>query len=62
MTVEYTGVGKETAISEFEHFMESQPEDAIFRLVISSKRGYLKIQLKKEKSRIKRLLGRARKR
>lgn len=58
MTIEYTEVGKETAISEFEHFIQSQPEDAIFKLVISSKRGYLKIQLKKEKSRIKRLLGR----
>lgn len=58
MSIEYTGINKETAKDEVKNFLESCPEDTVFRMVINSKRGYLKIKIKK--SRIKRLLSRLR--
>ncbi len=61
MSVEYTGVNKETAVGEIKNFLESCPEDAVFKMVINSKRGYLRLKLKNTgKGRIKRLFGRLR--
>lgn len=61
MSVEYTGVNKETVEGEIRNFLESCPEDAVFKMVISSKRGYLRIKIKNvSKSRIKRLFSRLR--
>lgn len=61
MSIEYTGINKETARDEIKNFLESCPEDTVFRMVINSKRGYLKIKIKNpRKSRIKRLLSRLR--
>lgn len=61
MSVEYTGVNKETVAGEIKNFLESCPEDAVFKLVINSKRGYLRIKIKNvSKSRIKRLFSRLR--
>lgn len=61
MSIEYTGVNKETAAGEIKNFLESYPEDAVFKMVINSKRGYLRIKLKTTgKSRIKKLIGRLR--
>lgn len=61
MSVEYTGVNKETVAGEIKNFLESCPEDAVFKMVINSKRGYLRIKIKNvSKGRIKRLLSRLR--
>jgi len=61
MSVEYTGVNKETVAGEIKNFLESCPEDAVFKLVINSKRGYLRIKIKNvSKGRIKRLFSRLR--
>ncbi len=61
MSVEYTGVNKDTAAGEIRNFLESCPEDAVFRMVINSKRGYLRIKIKNaSKSRIRKLFGRLR--
>ena len=61
MSVEYTGINKETAEGEIKNFLESFPEDAVFKMVINSKRGYLRIKIKNiRRNRIKKLLGRLR--
>lgn len=61
MSVEYTGVNKETVAGEIKNFLESFPEDAVFKMVINSKRGYLRIKIKNvSKGRIKRLFSRLR--
>ncbi len=61
MSIEYTGVNKETVAGEIKNFLESCPEDAVFKMVINSKRGYLRIKIKNvSKGRIKRLLSRLR--
>lgn len=61
MSIEYTGVNKETAAGEIKNFLESCPEDAVFKMIINSKRGYLGIKLKSTgKSRIKKLIGKLR--
>ncbi len=61
MSIEYTGLNKETAEGEVRNFLNSCPDDTRFRMVINSKRGYLRIKIKKTgKGRIKKLLSRIR--
>ncbi len=60
MSIEYTGINKETAEEEIKNFLNSYPDDAVFKMVINSKRGYLRLRLKKP-SKIKRLIGRLKK-
>ncbi len=61
MSIEYTGINKQTAEGEVKNFLESCPDGAIFKMVINSKRGYLRIKIKNPgKSRIRRLIGRIR--
>ncbi len=61
MSVEYTRVNKETVAGELKNFLDSCPDDAEFRVVINSKRGYLKIKIRNiRKSRFKKLFGRLR--
>lgn len=59
MSVEYTGVNKETVVGEINNFLDSCPDDAVFKMVINSKRGSIIIKIKRaKKSRIKKLVGR----
>lgn len=61
MSIEYTGINRETAEGEIKNFFDSCPEDIVFKMVINSKRGYLRIKIKNpSKSRIKRLIGKLR--
>jgi hypothetical protein len=61
MSIEYTGINKQTAEGEVKNFLESCPDGAIFKMVINSKRGSLRIKIKNPgKSRIRRLIGRFR--
>ena len=61
MTVEYTAINKETVEGEIKNFLASCPEDAVFKLVINSKRGYFRIKIKNvSKGRIRKLLGKLR--
>ena len=61
MSIEYTGINRETAEGEIKNFLDSCPEDTVFKMVINSKRGYLRIKIKNpSKSRIKRLISRLR--
>ena len=61
MSIEYTGINKETAEGEIRNFLESCPNDTEFKMVINSKRGYLRIKIKNpSKNRIKNLIGRLR--
>jgi len=61
MSIEYTGINKETAAGEIKNFLESCPEDSVFKMVINSKRGYLRIKIKNvSKGRLKRLISRLR--
>lgn len=61
MSIEYTGINKQTAEGEVKNFLESCPDGAIFKMVINSKRGYLRIKIKNPgKGRIRRLIGRIR--
>ena len=61
MSIEYTGINKETATGEIKNFLDSCPEDSVFRMVINSKRGYLRIKIKNaSKGRIKTLFSRLR--
>ena len=61
MSIEYTGINKETAVGEINNFLDSCPEDSVFRMVINSKRGYLRIKIKNaSKGRLKRLFSRLR--
>ncbi len=61
MSIEYIAINKETVAGELKNFLESCPEDTIFKMVINSKRGYIRIKIKNvSKGRIKKLLGRLR--
>jgi hypothetical protein len=61
MSIEYTGINKETAAGEINNFIESCPDDTVFKMVINSKRGSMKINVNRpRKSRIKRLISRLR--
>lgn len=61
MSIEYTGINKETVEEEIKNFLNSCADDTVFRMVINSKRGYLRLKIKKPgRSRIKRLIGRLR--
>ncbi len=61
MSVEYTGINKETVEGEINNFLESCPVDTVFKVVINSKRGLISIKIKHpRKNRIKKLFGRLR--
>ncbi len=61
MSIEYTAINKETAAGEVKNFLESWPEDAVFKMVINSKRGYLRLKIKNvSKNRIRKLIGKLR--
>lgn len=61
MSIEYTGINKETAAEEIKNFLDSCPDDAVFKMVINSKRGYLRLGIKNpSRSRIKRLINKLR--
>jgi len=61
MSIEFTGINKDTAAGEFKNFLESFPEGTIFKMVINSKRGYLRVKTKNaSKSRWRKLIGRIR--
>jgi hypothetical protein len=58
MSIEYTGVNKETVAGEIKNYLDSCPEDTVFKMVINSKRGYLRLKIKNaRKSRLKTLIG-----
>ncbi|MDL5502442.1 MAG: hypothetical protein QSU88_04420 [Candidatus Methanoperedens sp.] len=61
MSIEYTGVNKETVAGEIKNYLDSCPEDTVFRMVINSKRGYLRLKIKNvSKNRLKTLIGKLR--
>jgi hypothetical protein len=61
MTIEYTGINKETAEGEIKNFLDSCPEDTVFKMVINSKRGYLRLKIKNaSKNRLRSLISRLR--
>ncbi len=61
MTIEYTAINKETVLGEINNYLESCPEDAVFKMVINSKRGYLRLKIKNaSKNRLKTLIGKIR--
>ncbi len=61
MSIEYTGVNKEMVAGEINNFLESFPEDTVFKMVINSKRGTISIKTKRtKKNKIKKLFGRLR--
>lgn len=61
MSIEYTRVNKKTVSGEIKNFLDLCPEDTAFKMVINSKRGYLKIKIKNaRKSRLKKLFGKLR--
>ncbi len=61
MSIEYTGINKDTAAGEFRNFLESFPEDTTFKMIINSKRGYLRVKIKNvNKSKFKRWIGKLR--
>ncbi len=61
MSIEYTSINKETAVGEIRNFLESCPEDVLFKMVINSKRGYLRLKIKNvSKSRFRKLIGKLR--
>ena len=61
MSIEYTSINKETAVGEIKNFLESCPEDVLFKMVINSKRGYLRLKIKNvSKSRLRKLIGKLR--
>lgn len=61
MSIEYTGINKDTAEGEIKNFLDSCPDDTVFRMVINAKRGYLRIKIKNpSKNRIKKIIGRMR--
>jgi hypothetical protein len=61
MSIEYTGINKETAAGEIKNFLDSCTDDSVFKMVINSKRGYLRINIKKpKKSRLRTLIGKIR--
>lgn len=61
MSIEYTGINKVTAVEELKNFLESCPDDTVFKMVINSKRGYLRLKIKNPgKSRIKKIISKLR--
>jgi len=61
MSIEYTGINKETAMGEIKNFLDSCPEESVFKMVINSKRGYFRIKIKNaSKNRLKTLIGKIR--
>ncbi len=61
MSIEYTGINKETVAGEIDNFLKSCTEDTIFKMVINSKRGSINIKIKRaKKNRIKKLFGKLR--
>ena len=61
MSIEYTGVNKETVAGEIKNYLDACPEDTVFKMVINSKRGYLRLKIKNaSKSRLKTLIGKLR--
>jgi len=61
MSIEYTGINKDTAEGEFDNFLKSFPEGTIFKMVINSKRGYLRVKIKNvNKSKFKKWIGKLR--
>jgi hypothetical protein len=61
MSIEYTGINKETVEGEIKNFLDSCPNDSVFKMVINSKRGYLRIKIKNaSKNRLKTLIGKIR--
>lgn len=61
MTIEYTAINKETVLGEINNYLDSCPEDAVFKMVINSKRGYLRLKIKNaSKNRLKILIGKFR--
>ncbi len=61
MSIEYTGINKDTAAGEFDNFLKSFPEGTIFKMVINSKRGYLRVKIKNvSKSKFKKWIGKLR--
>lgn len=61
MSIEYTGINKDTAAGEFNNFLASFPEGTIFKMVINSKRGYLRVKIKNvSKNKFKKWIGKLR--
>ncbi len=61
MSIEFTGVNKDTAAGEFKNFIESFPEGTIFKMNINSKRGYLRVKIKNvNKSKFNKWIGKLR--
>ena len=61
MSVEYTGINKETVAGEIKNYLDSCPEDTVFKMVINSKRGYLRLKIKNaSKNRLRTLIGKLR--
>jgi len=61
MSIEYTGINKETVAGEIKNFLDSCPEDTIFKMVINSKRGYFRLKIKNaSKNRLRTLIGKLR--
>jgi len=61
MSIEYTGINKETVAGEIKNFLDSCPEDTVFKMVINSKRGYFRLKIKNaSKNRVKTLIGKLR--
>ena len=61
MSIEYTGANKETVSGEVQNFLDACPSDTQFKMVINSKRGYIKVKIINIKqSRIRKLFGRLR--
>lgn len=61
MSMEYTGINKETVAGEIKNYLDSCPDDSVFKMVINSKRGYLRIKIKNaSKSRLRTLISKLR--
>jgi hypothetical protein len=61
MSIEYTGINKETVAGEIKNYLDSCPEDSVFKMVINSKRGYLRLKIKNaNKNRLRTLIGKLR--
>jgi len=61
MSIEYTGINKDTVAGEIKNYLDSCPEDSVFKMVINSKRGYLRIKIKNaSKNRLKTLISKLR--
>jgi len=61
MSIEYTGINKDTVAGEIKNYLDSCPDDSVFKMVINSKRGYLRLKIKNaSKNRLKTLIGKLR--